>query len=183
MRMTTSFVSGNLVAATAFGLGVVFSPAAAQAQPARKVATATGAIFFAGEIVSANSGKCLDVKDESVDDGAVVQQWSCAKLPHQLWNVIDLGHDEYSIVSQLSKKALDVSGASNEDGVVIVQTPFRDVDNQRWRLEKTAAGSYKIVNARTRKCLDLQEGKRDDGVKIQQWSCSGESNQMWLLRK
>ena len=173
------------IALAALGLVVVLCPADAQAQPAKKRVTATtnGSVFFSGEIVSSASSKCLDVKDESTEDGAVVQQWSCARLPHQLWNVIELGRDEYSIISQSSKKALDVSGASIEDGARIVQTPFRDVDNQRWRLESAGSGLYKIVNTRTRKCLDLQEGKRDDGVKIQQWSCSGELNQTWMFRK
>lgn len=175
------------IALAVLGLGASLCPATLLAQRTAKKATVTaaGSTFFAGEIVSAISSKCLDVKDENVQDGAVVQQWSCARLPHQLWNVIliDQGREEYSIVSQASKKALDVSGPSSEDGAMVVQNAFTNVDNQRWRLEKTPVGNYRIVNVRTRKCLDVQEGKRDDGTKIQQWSCSGESNQMWLLRK
>ena len=169
-------------AMVALGFGALVCAATAQAHAQAKKA-AEGSIFFSGEIVNPVSNKCLDVTDESVRDGAAIQQWSCARQANQLWNVIDQGRGEYSIVSRHSKKALDIAGVSGEDGATIVQNDFQNVDNQRWRLEPSNTGTYQIINARTRKCLDLDGGKKDDGIKLQQWSCSSQPNQMWLLRK
>jgi hypothetical protein len=142
----------------------------------------TGRVFFSGGIVSRLSNKCLDVEGGSNRNEANVQQWSCSGGSNQMWDVVDLGRGEYSIVNQRSNKALTVGGGGS-DGANIEQNRWSGGDNQRWRLERAGDGAYRIVSQATRSCLDVQGAKREDGANIQTWGCSGGANQTWLLRK
>jgi hypothetical protein len=39
-------------------------------------------------LISANSGKCLDVRQGSHDDHAIVQQWTCNGTAAQRWTQV-----------------------------------------------------------------------------------------------
>src|SRR5262245_35252151 len=52
-----------------------------------------GRTFFSGGILARVSGKGLDVKDRSTEDGAPVQLWDYVGGPNQAWNIIDLGRN------------------------------------------------------------------------------------------
>jgi Ricin-type beta-trefoil lectin domain-like len=142
----------------------------------------TGRVFFSGGIVSRGSNKCLDVEGGSNRNEANVQQWSCSGGSNQIWDVIDLGRGEYSIINQRSNKALTVGGGGS-DGANIEQNRWGGGDNQRWRLERAGNGAYRIVSRATNSCLDVEGAKREDGANIQTWGCSGGANQAWLFRK
>ena len=115
-------------------------------------------------------------------NAANVQQWSCSGGSNQMWDVIDLGRGEFSIISQRSNKALTVGGGSG-DGANVEQNRWSGGDNQRWRVERAGDGAYRIVSVSTNSCLDVEGAKRDDGANIQLWGCSGGANQTWLFRK
>ena len=142
----------------------------------------TGRVFFSGGIVSRLSGKCLDVEGRSNRNAANIQQWTCGGGSNQLWDVIDLGRGQFSIISQGSNKALTVSGGS-ADGANVEQFRWNGGDNQRWRVERAGEGAYRLVSVSNNSCLDVEGAKRDDGANIQLWGCSGGANQTWLFRK
>jgi hypothetical protein len=142
----------------------------------------SGRVFFSGGIVSRLSSKCLDVESASNRSNANIQQWGCSGGSNQLWDIVDLGRGEYSIISQRSNKALTVGGGSS-DGANVAQDRWQGGDSQRWRLERAGNGSYRIVSVATNSCLDVEGAKREDGANIQVWGCSGGANQTWLLRK
>jgi Ricin-type beta-trefoil lectin domain len=141
-----------------------------------------GRVFFSGGIVSRLSGKCLDVEGRSTRNAANIQQWSCSSGSNQMWDVIDLGRGQFSIISHGSNKALTVSGRSG-DGANVEQNRWNGGDNQRWRVERAGSGAYRIVSLSNNSCLDVEGAKRDDGTNIQLWGCSGGANQTWLFRK
>jgi hypothetical protein len=99
-----------------------------------------------------------------------------------VWDVIDLGRGQFSIISHGSNKALTVSGGSS-DGANVEQNRWNGGDNQRWRVERAGGGAYRIVSVSNNSCLDVEGAKRDDGANIQLWGCSGGANQTWLFRK
>lgn len=142
----------------------------------------SGRVFFSGGIVSRLSNKCLDVEGASNRNAANIQQWGCSGGSNQLWDIVDLGRGEYSIMSQRSNKALTVGGGSS-DGANVEQSRWQGGDNQRWRLERAGNGAYRIISTATNSCLDVEGAKREDGANIQVWGCSGGANQAWLLRK
>ena len=153
------------------------TPPAVVAPPAEVVKP-----FFTGALVNANSGKCLDVEDRSIRDGARIQQWNCSGGGNQRWDVVDRGRGYYSIVSQGSGKALEIADNSNQDGGIVQQNRYNGRDHQLWRLEKAGGNRYRLVGAGSGKCLDVFDASRNDGAKVQQWSCSGGYNQVWLLK-
>ncbi|HEX5109578.1 MAG TPA: RICIN domain-containing protein [Vicinamibacterales bacterium] len=138
--------------------------------------------FFTGALVNQNSGKCLDVEDRSLRDGARLQQWSCSGGGNQRWEVVDRGRGHYSIISQGSGKALEVADNSNQDGGLVQQNRYNGRDHQLWRLDRSGSNRYKVVSVSSGKCLDVFDASRNDGAKVQQWSCSGGYNQTWMLK-
>lgn len=79
-------------------------------------------------IVNQASGKCLDVNDESKDDGAKIQQWDCHQGANQLWKV-QWQDGSFSLVSVNSGRC----AAIDDD-----KTKQHDCDNgadQRWTVQ------------------------------------------------
>jgi len=138
--------------------------------------------FFSGALVNQNSGKCLDVEDRSIRDGAKVQQWSCSGGGNQRWDVFERDRGYYSIISQGSGKALEVADNSNQDGGIAQQNRYSGRDHQLWRLDRAGDNRYRLVSVGSGKCLDVFDASRADGAKVQQWACSGGRNQAWLLK-
>src|SRR5262249_22897505 len=87
------------------------------------------------QLVSANSGLCLDVTHGSKNAGAQVVQWTCGTgKTNQEWNVIPVsGSSAYQLVSVNSGLCLDVTGASTTAGALVVQwTCGTGSTNQQW---------------------------------------------------
>lgn len=142
----------------------------------------SGRVFYRGGILNRASGKALDVQGVSKADSANIQQWDFASAPNQMWEVIDQGNGEFSIISQASGKALDVANHNASDGANVQQFRWHNGDNQRWRLERAGNGYYQIVSVSSGRCLDVDTGKiNENGGNVQQWSCSGQPNQQWRL--
>lgn len=125
-----------------------------------------------GSLVSASSGKCLDVADNSTADGAVVHMWTCYdSVTSQKWTLADNG----SVQSQ--GKCLDVvNGATTDGAVVHLWTCYDSVASQKW----TLTAGRDLVNTASGKCLDIKDNSTADGARLQLWSCAGTPNQKWM---
>ena len=86
-----------------------------------------------------HSGKCLDVRQASLANGAPVQQWTCHSPEHQTWILEpDLTLEDkpsYSLRALHSGKCLDVRQASLANGAPVQQWTCHGPDHQRWLLE------------------------------------------------
>jgi Ca2+-binding RTX toxin-like protein len=145
------------------------------------------------EIRSVHSDKCADVKDISVSNGALLQQWECWQGLNQLWQFEKIresfwGKPIYQIRSVNSGKCLEAKDWSTDNGTPIQQWECHGGDNQLWRLEKTN-GNYQLVNENTigflglgKKCLDVQDWGTSDGVPLQLWDCHDGENQQWIIQ-
>jgi hypothetical protein len=97
--------------------------------------------FFA--LRSALSGKCLQVRDASTTDGAVVEQSTCDYAPNQLWKPKRVDASLMQLTSKLTGFFLDVAGANvSSDGQLIVQSEAGESGDTRWRVVKRAAPAY-----------------------------------------
>mgnify|MGYP000869568368 CR=1 FL=1 len=134
------------------------------------------------ELVSVNSGKCLDVTDWSADNGTRLQQWTCHGGANQQWRLQATSDGYVAIVSAFSAKALDVTDWSPDDGAPIQQWDRHGGSNQQWQLRATADGSYVITSRFSGKSLDVTDVSQADGARIQQWTTVGGANQRWWLR-
>ena len=90
--------------------------------------------FF--KIKSKISGKVIQVKDSSSDDGASIEQWDSSGTNTQLWYFEKDSEGYYKIKSKDSGKCLDISGISTDDGAKIQLWSDVEGDNQKWELTR-----------------------------------------------
>ncbi len=142
-----------------------------------------GRVNYSGPIMNRHSDKALDVTEQSLQDGANIQQWSFADQPNQNWDVIELGNNEVAIISRHSGRALTVQGGRDNNGANIIQQSWRDSRQQRWRLEQAGGDYYKIVSVDNGKCLDVTQQGKENGANVQLWDYANQANQQWKLRR
>jgi hypothetical protein len=133
-------------------------------------------------VVSKNSGKCLDVTGISTAPGAFLQQWSCWGGPNQafLFTPVQGG---YEVTSQNSGLQLNVAGGPTYtfNGDNIIQWAYSGATNEIFQLNPTSDGYYSITALSDGKCLEVAGASTADGAQVVQWTCSGADNQKWQL--
>jgi uncharacterized repeat protein (TIGR03803 family) len=134
------------------------------------------------EIVSRNSGKCLDVFGASTDAGASAIQWTCHGGTNQQWRLEQAGGGAVRIIARHSGLALDVFGASLDDVAPVIQWPVHGGDNQAWTLEPAGDGYVRLVVRDSGKAMDVEFASTDDGARVIQYTPHNGANQQWLLR-
>jgi endo-1,4-beta-xylanase len=127
------------------------------------------------EIVSVNSGQCLDVPNGSAAEHVRIQQIICHGGPNQRWRLTGTGE----IVNLSSGLCLDVPNGSTEDRVPIQQIVCHGGNNQRWRFTRTG----EIISLNSRKCLDVPRASLAEHAQIEQFTCNGGNNQKWITRR
>jgi hypothetical protein len=88
-------------------------------------------------IVNVNSGKYLEVYNQSTADGGIIDQYTGNGGTNQKWKLQDAGMGYYYIVNVNSGKVFDVTGYSKSNGAAIDQWTNNGGANQKWRLEKS----------------------------------------------
>ncbi len=131
-------------------------------------------------IKSAHSGKYLEVKDASSDNGANVMQWYNTGNDNQKW-LLEKVDGAFYLKAKHSGKCLDVAGNSTSDGGNIQQWDCHGENNQKWRIIDAGSGQYKLESVHSGKVLDVAGKSNSNGGNIQQWSWSGASNQKWIF--
>ncbi|WP_024754416.1 ThuA domain-containing protein [Streptomyces exfoliatus] len=135
-------------------------------------------------LTSVSSGKLVDVRSASSEDGAAVIQYTANGGTNQQWKLADAGDGTFRLVSGLSAKCLEVPGDQvTQDGALARQWTCGTGDNQRWKLASAGTGVYRVVSATGGKCLDVPGQSTDDDVQLIQWTCNGGTNQQWKFTK
>lgn len=130
-----------------------------------------------------NSGKFLEIYQNSTADGAVAKQWGDTGYPGQLWAFVPVGNGYYYIVNKNSGKYLDIASSSTADGAQAVQWTSSGSNSQQWSLTPTSNGYYKIINRNSGKLLEVYQNSTADGANIVQWGETGVNGQQWTLVK
>lgn len=133
------------------------------------------------QIVAKHSGKVLDVKGGSTDNGADIIQYHATGADNQLWQPVPASGGYYQITSKHSGKVLDVKGGSTEDGAQVVQYQPTGGDNQLWNFVSVGGDYYQIVAKHSARLLDVKGVSRDDGALVTQYHATGADNQLWKL--
>ena len=150
------------------------------------------------QVVSQNSGKCLDVVGVSTADGAAIQQYSClgAGQTNQIWSLVPntnlptSGPIYYEAVSKNSQKCLTVPGNSQNDNTLIQQISCASTNTpgQYWQLTSPSGTSFyqfqpQSASTSHSECLDVLGVSMANGALVQQYNCLGASqlNQIWRV--
>lgn len=134
------------------------------------------------KLINRNSGKVLDVYNNSTADGADVIQWSDNGQNNQKW-IITNTNNGYKLTNANSGKVLDVYNSSTADGADVIQWSDNGQNNQRWNIIDEGNGYYNLVNVNSSKLLDVDNDSVADGANVLQWSSNGGYNQQWQLEK
>jgi Tol biopolymer transport system component len=170
---STDFPTGNPLQAVYGGDGDAF---------VTKIGSETSDTTGIYEIVSRNSGKCLDVYGASPYARASVIQWICHGGANQQWQLEPVSDGAVRIIAHHSGQVLDVYGGLVDDVTPIIQFPWHGGDNQRWTIEPASNGYVFIVARHSGKVLDVEFASPDDGARVIQYTVHGGANQQWLLR-
>ena len=133
-------------------------------------------------VISENSGKCLDMSGgpSAIRVGVLAQQWTCVGGTNQEFQFAPVTGG-YKITARSSGLQLDIIGGPVRvvNGVLLQQYPYWGGSNEIFKVLPTAEGHYTIRPLNSGLCLDVSQISRLDGALIQQWSCNGNKNQDW----
>ncbi len=146
--------------------------------PSQGTAPEAGRIYT---FTSRNSGKCLDVKDHSVVNGGLLQQWDCVGEDQQKFRLYDEGDGYYSLRGVQSNLCVSVAAGDPANGTAILQWDCHGGSDQKVRLVPTGKGGYSVHFSNADKCMDVKDFSRDNGGIVNQYDCSGNDNQDWIL--
>jgi hypothetical protein len=133
-------------------------------------------------IVSKNSGKCMDVVYMSLAPAAGLIQYDCWGGDNQKFMFTPVSGG-FMITAKHSGMGLDVAGGPSAtfDGASLIQWPFWGGTNEIFRVNPTSDGYLTINPVNSGKCLDVSGVSKDNGAPLIQWSCWGGDNQKWTL--
>ena len=132
-------------------------------------------------IISRFSGKAVDVKQYSKNDGGIVHQWDYFNGPNQKWKFTRLSDDTYKIINQNSGKALDIRGARGTNGAQVHQWEYYASANPQWVVKSLDNGYFSLTAVHSGKALDASSTSTKNGASVQQWQYHGGANQQWKL--
>lgn len=139
-----------------------------------------GAVY---NLVSRNSGKCLDVFDHGTANGVRLQQWACTGEDHQKFRIVLQPDSRYSLQAVPSGRFVTVGNSSQDNGAAIVIWDNQNGANQKLSFEKTTDNSYMARFNHSQKCLDVSDVSLNDGAIVHQWECLNGANQQWFFRE
>jgi hypothetical protein len=133
------------------------------------------------KLINVNSGKALDVNNNSTADGATVIQWTDNGGTNQQWILTNLSGMNYKLINVNSGKALDVNNNSTADGAAVIQWTDNGGANQQWTFTNISGTIYELINVNSRKALDVNNNSTADGAAVIQWTDNDGNNQRWQL--
>jgi len=134
-------------------------------------ALASGAQAAGTPVVSAASGRCLDVAGNSSTAGAAIQVWDCNGVAGQAWTLTSAGE----LRSFDGTRCLDALNWGTTAGTALISWTCTGGTNQRFAWG--ANGS--LVHQQSGLCVDVNGARTANGTAVLLWTCNGRDNQRW----
>jgi hypothetical protein len=141
------------------------------------------------KIVSALSGKVLEIRGEGANDGTPVDQYDDNNKPHQRWQlrrvVEENGEAFFVIEHPNSSKVMEAPGPWNPGDPIVVRDYEEgdDKSHRQWKLEPVPRQEevYTIRNRRSNLVIDIEGGADSGQVKQYESWDSHDGRQHWKL--
>ncbi|WP_378173368.1 RICIN domain-containing protein [Aquimarina sp. SS2-1] len=133
-------------------------------------------------IKNLKSGRTLDIKDKSNNNGANLQVWGTdanTGATHRQWQIISVGNGYVRLKGVDSGKSLEVSGGNNSNGANVQQWTYQGTTHQQWQIISVGNGYYRLKNRDSGKSLRA-EGTTN-GSNVDQWAYNGWNSQKWFF--
>jgi alpha-galactosidase len=135
-------------------------------------ATPTPGTGGTGELVSSQSGDCLDTTGgHTFFPGTGEEIWGCNAGINQEWSPTSA--DELRTMG--AAECLDVYNNETTPGTKVQLWPCNGGANQKWTVESNGT----IVGQQSGLCLDVTGASTTAGTPMQIWTCNGGANQKW----
>ncbi|MGI5237447.1 glycoside hydrolase family 27 protein [Dactylosporangium sp. CA-139066] len=120
-------------------------------------------------LVSAASGRCLDLPNGITTNGTQPTIWDCNGGVNQQWT--------YTSGRQLQVlgKCLDAYNNQTSPGTKVEIWDCNGQANQQWNINSNGT----ITGVQSGLCLDVTGAATANGTPIELWTCNGGSNQTW----
>ncbi|MGW1558664.1 RICIN domain-containing protein [Streptomyces sp. NPDC002144] len=124
------------------------------------------------QAVGKQSGRCLDVYNNTITNGTQAELWDCNGGQNQAWT--------YTSRKELvvyGDKCLDAYNLGTTNGTKVVIWDCNGQNNQKWNVNSDGT----ITNVNAGLCLDAYNNGTANGTLLDLWSCNGGDNQKWTL--
>jgi hypothetical protein len=122
-------------------------------------------------LVSAASGRCLNVRGGTDTPGTPLEIQSCGSQAGQAYEFTAAGE----LRTMNGTRCVDAYGNQTSNGTAVIIWSCNGQSNQQWR--QNADGT--ITGVQSGLCLDVNGGGTADGTAVILWTCHGQSNQKW----
>jgi alpha-galactosidase len=140
-------------------------------------ATQVAATGGTGELISAQSGQCLDSRGNGTPGpyvyfpGTAQQIWPCNGGINQELSPTSAGE----LRTMGATECLDVFNNQTAPGTKVELWPCDGGANQQWTVESNGT----IVGQQSGLCLDVQGASTTEGTALDIYTCNGQANQQW----
>ncbi|MEU7888438.1 non-reducing end alpha-L-arabinofuranosidase family hydrolase [Microbispora bryophytorum] len=125
----------------------------------------------AAPLVSAQSGRCLDVTGNTDALGTGLQIYDCNGQANQAFEFTSSG----DLRTFNGTRCVDAYGQGTTNGTQVVIWSCNGQNNQKWRLNSDGT----ITGVQSGLCLDVSNYGTANGSVVQLWACHGQANQKW----
>ena len=142
--------------------------------------------IFKGMTILENvgTGKVLDIKGASTNNGTNIQVYEANGTNAQLFNIASvniLSSGTYTIQAYKNTKyVVDVTSASNANGANIQLYQSNNSGAQKWNVVQNSDNTFTFKNAANGKSIDLKNASAISGANIQQWAPNNTAAQKWI---
>ncbi|MEU3352077.1 RICIN domain-containing protein [Streptomyces sp. NPDC037389] len=135
------------------------------------------------KLVNRGSGKCLEIRDSSTENGAPAQQWDCNGQAGIYWSVYQQDRGRFWIVNDNSGKCLEINNSSKSYGARAQQWKCGDQPGAFWEvLHLDSQYGALFVNSNSGQLLEIENSSRINGAPAQQWGAgSSATGQNWYI--
>jgi hypothetical protein len=169
---TAGTVSVIVSLARGSGNAITFASASGRAPDLDAIAISPLPGSNGGELVGAQSGRCVDVGNNTITNGTQTQLWDCSGGPNQSW--------VYTARKQLvvyGNKCLDANNNGTVNGTAVIVWDCNGQLNQQWNIEPDG----RITGVQSGLCLDANSNGTANGTRLILWACGTGANQRWSV--
>lgn len=127
-----------------------------------------GGSVVPNRLVSASSGRCLDVPDGNTTSGTRLVIWDCHSGANQQWSLSN------GVIRSALGKCLDAP-LDAVAGSYVQIWDCNGGNNQQWTQQTNGT----LRGSRSGLCLDVDRNLTANNTAVLLWHCTGSSNQVW----
>lgn len=132
------------------------------------------------KIVSALSGKTMEVSCGTTQNSKQINLWSYTGEPWMQWKAVQQS-DGYSFINAYTGKALDIQNGSASASAKLTQYDYNGSAAQRFKLIDKGDGKYGMLAVCSDMAVDVCGSVTNDGALLDQHEFHGGNNQLWTF--